>query len=583
MSYNPQIGPDQFYQDGPVLKNQYETDMLLKNYLKMKMPEDILRQIEPDLRNFGNRVVTDIYEMGVDAEEHEPELIQYDPWGTRIDQIKAAKGWTDLHHVAATEGLVGIGNEREFAEFSRIYQFAKLYLYTASSAIQACPLAMSDAAAKLIEVFKPMNLLDTTFQKLISRDENLAWTSGQWMTERIGGSDVGNTETIARKEEDHYRLYGFKWFTSAATSEIAFTLARIEDDKGKTTPRSKGLSLFYLETHNQDGSYNNIQVERLKDKLGTRALPTAELRLNGSKAYLVGEQGKGVKNITHMLNMTRLYNSVSAVSYLRRILALLKDYNTKRYVFGKLLGEQPLHIETVADLETNLYGLFYLTFFTVSLLGKEELNKATEEEIKLLRILTPITKLYTGKIAIQSVSEAVECFGGNGYMEDTGIPKILRDTQVLTIWEGTTNVLSLDMIRALEKDQAFEPLIKYLTQSISKIDSQFESQKRKLHDRLLVLKSFMIEAASKEREYAEASARMISFAIAEVIVGILLLENGVWEKANKNTEKVLQVAFRWIERPFTLLRKTTEKERASAKVIVSDEESEKEVKTIVAD
>ena len=583
MSYNPQIGPDQFYQDGPVLKNQYETDMLLKNYLKMKMPEDILRQIEPDLRNFGNRVVTDIYEMGVDAEEHEPELIQYDPWGTRIDQIKAAKGWTDLHHVAATEGLVGIGYEREFAEFSRIYQFAKLYLYTASSAIQACPLAMSDAAAKLIEVFKPMNLLDTTFQKLISRDENLAWTSGQWMTERIGGSDVGNTETIARKEEDHYRLYGFKWFTSAATSEIAFTLARIEDDKGKTTPRSKGLSLFYLETHNQDGSYNNIQVERLKDKLGTRALPTAELRLNGSKAYLVGEQGKGVKNITHMLNMTRLYNSVSAVSYLRRILALLKDYNTKRYVFGKLLGEQPLHIETVADLETNLYGLFYLTFFTVSLLGKEELNKATEEEIKLLRILTPITKLYTGKIAIQSVSEAVECFGGNGYMEDTGIPKILRDTQVLTIWEGTTNVLSLDMIRALEKDQAFEPLIKYLTQSISKIDSQFESQKRKLHDRLLVLKSFMIEAASKEREYAEASARMISFAIAEVIVGILLLENGVWEKANKNTEKVIQVAFRWIERPFTLLRKTTEKERASAKVIVSDEESEKEVKTIVAD
>ena len=114
MSHNPQIGPDQFYQDGPVLKNQYETDKLLKNYLKMKMPEDILRHIEPDLRNFGKRVVTDIFDMGVDAEEHEPELIQYDPWGTRIDQIKAAKGWTDLHHVAATEGLLGIVYEREF-------------------------------------------------------------------------------------------------------------------------------------------------------------------------------------------------------------------------------------------------------------------------------------------------------------------------------------------------------------------------------------------------------------------------------------------------------------------------------------
>ena len=403
------------------------------------------------------------------------------------------------------------------------------------------------------------------------------------MTERIGGSDVGNTETIARKEEDYYRLYGFKWFTSAATSEIAFTLARIEDENGNTTPRSRGLSLFYLETHDEQGNYNNIQVERLKDKLGTRALPTAELRLDGTKAYLVGEQGRGVKNITHMLNMTRLYNSVSAISYLRRILALLKDYNSKRYVFGKSLGDQPLHIETVADLETNLHGLFHLTFFTVSLLGKEELHKASDEEIKLLRLLTPITKLYTGKIAIQSISEAVECFGGNGYMEDTGIPKILRDAQVLTIWEGTTNVLSLDMLRALEKDQVFEPLMLFISKSIQNIDPQFETQKRKLHDRLLVLKSFMIDLTTKEREYSEASARMLSFSLAEVIISLLLLEHGIWEKNNKNTEKALQIALRWIERPFSQLKKTDEKQRKSAQLIISDEESEKEVKTIVAD
>ena len=574
---------DEFFQDGPILENQYESDRLLKNYLKMALPEETLKQIEPDLINFGSRVIQDIFDMSLDAEAQEPVLIQYDPWGKRIDQIVTSKGWTDLHQVAAMEGLVAIGYEREYAEYSRIYQFAKLYLYTASSAIQACPLAMTDAAAKLIEIFKPKNLLDTTFQRLIERDGSFAWTSGQWMTERIGGSDVGNTETIARKEGDYYRLYGFKWFTSAATSEIAFTLARIEDENGKTIERSRGLSLFYLETHDEQGNLNNIQIERLKDKLGTRALPTAELRLDGTKAYLVGEQGRGVKNITHMLNMTRLYNSVSAISYLRRILALLKDYNNKRYVFGKLLADQVLHIETVADLETNLYGLFHLTFFTVSLLGKEELNKATENEIKLLRVLTPITKLYTGKIAIQSISEAVECFGGNGYMEDTGIPKILRDAQVLTIWEGTTNVLSLDMIRAIEKDKAFEPLIQYMSNSIQNIDAQFEAQKRKLHDRLLVIKSFMIELSAKEREYSEASARMLSFSIAEVIIGLLLLENGVWEKNNLNTEKALQIAIRWIDRPFTQLKKTDEKQRKTAKMIISDEEPEKEVKTIVAD
>lgn len=570
-----------FFQDGPVLNNQYDSDALLKNYLKQTLPSEIMEKIEPDLKNFGSRVIGDIFEMGLDAEAHEPELIQYDPWGRRIDEIKVAQGWTDLHHVSAEEGLVGIGYEREYAEFSRIYQFAKLYLYTASSAIQACPLAMTDAAAKLIEVFKPEGL-NNSFERLISRNPDAAWTSGQWMTERIGGSDVGYTETIAKKEGDHYRLYGFKWFTSAATSEIAFTLARIEDENGKTIERSRGLSLFYLETHDKDGKLNNIEIQRLKDKLGTKALPTAELQLNGARAYLVGEPGRGVKNITHMLNMTRLYNSVSAISYFRRIMALLKDYSSKRSVFGKLLIDQPLHIETLADLETNLYGLFHLTFFTVSLLGLQEAGKSTEESDKLLRVLTPITKLYTGKIAIQSISEAVECFGGAGYIEDTGIPKILRDSQVLTIWEGTTNVLSLDTLRAIEKDQAFEPLIGYISKSIESIDSQFEAQKRKLHDRLVVLKSYMIDAASKEREYSETSARVISFSIAELLIGALLLENGIWDKNNINSEKSLQIALRWIDRPFTHLKKTNEQYRKNTKLIASDEKIE-EIKTIVAD
>lgn len=572
----------EFFQDGPILTNQYESDKLLQDYLKKSLPEDVLEKIEPDLKNFGYRVITDILEMGLDAESHEPELVQYDPWGKRVDTIKVAQGWTDLHHASAEEGLVGIGYERDYAEYSRIYQFAKLYLYTASSAIQACPLAMTDAAAKLLEVFKPEKL-NNSFERLISRNSDAAWTSGQWMTERIGGSDVGNTETIARKDGDFYRLYGFKWFTSAATSEIAFTLARIEDKNGKTVERGRGLSLFYLETHDGQGKLNNIEIERLKDKLGTRALPTAELRLNGTKAYLVGEQGKGVKNITHMLNMTRLYNSVSAISYLRRIIALLKDYNTKRYVFGKLLGDQPLHIETVADLETNLYGLFYLTFFTVSLLGKEELNKATDNEKKLLRVLTPITKLYTGKVAIQSISEAVECFGGAGYMEDTGIPKILRDAQVLTIWEGTTNVLSLDMLRALEKDLAFEPLIQYLTQTLEKIDVRFENQKRKLHDRLLVIKSFIIDMSSKEREYSEASARMLSFSLAEFLISILLLESASVSKEGLNNDKLIQVALRWTDRPFVHLRRTDQTARENAKIIANDSETDKVLTSTISE
>ena len=139
------------------------------------------------------------------------------------------------------------------------------------------------------------------------------------------------------------------------------------------------------------------------------------------------------------------------------------------------------------------------------------------------------------------------------------------------------------MLRSLEKDQVFEPLIKYISNGIQDLDSQFDTQKRKLQDRLLVLKSFKIELSSKERDYSEASARMQSFSIAEVIIGILLIQNGLWEKENKNTEKGIQVALRWLERPFTQMIKTHEQHRKSAKIIASDEEIQKEFKIIEAD
>ena len=266
---------EDFYQDGPVLHNQYTNDPVLKNYLQRVLPNDILQTIEPDLERFGERVITDILQMGDDAEQNEPSLLQYDSWGRRIDQIRVSNGWKSLDHVSAEEGLVALGYERTYEEFSRIYQFAKLYLFTPSSAIYSCPLAMTDGAARVIELLGDNRLKDGPFKHLISRNPREFWTSGQWMTEKTGGSDLSRKSTRAINEKDTYTLHGTKWFTSATTSQMAFTLARVQDQEGNIVPGSKGLSLFYLETHNTDGTYNNILVNRLKDKLGTRALPTA--------------------------------------------------------------------------------------------------------------------------------------------------------------------------------------------------------------------------------------------------------------------------------------------------------------------
>src|SRR3989338_3779648 len=351
-----------FFQTPPQLGNQYEEDKILKSYLKRVLPAEMRVEIEPDLIHLGHRVVTDIGALGEAAEACPPKHVPYESWGRRIDKIKTSEAWKQLDRISAEEKLVAIGYERKYGAYSRIYQFAKIYLFHPSSAIYTCPLAMTDGAARVIELYGDQALKDRAFSRLTSYNPDKFWTSGQWMTERTGGSDVSCTSTVAKPEGSDYRLYGTKWFSSATTAQMAMTLARIE---GSPTG-SKGLSLFYVETHE-----NNIRVNRLKDKLGTCALPTAELTLEGTRAKLVGGVGEGVKKIASLLNITRIYNACCALGYMRRGIALAKDYASKRQAFGRLLSEHPLHQQTLFELEAELEAAFYLVFRTVELLGKE--------------------------------------------------------------------------------------------------------------------------------------------------------------------------------------------------------------------
>src|SRR6185369_8715551 len=232
------------------------------------------------------------------------------------------------------------------------------------------------------------------FKHLTSRDPNEFWTSGQWMTERTGGSDVGSTSTIARCEKgNEYRLHGAKWFTSATTSQMAMTLARIEG----APSGGSGLSVFLITLRDDDGRLRNIRIDRLKDKLGTRALPTAELTLEGTPARLIGGEGEGIRKIATLFNVTRVYNAVAAVAGMRRCVALATDYARRRSAFGKPLLAQPLHVETLAEMELETRAAFLLAFRVVELLGKEECREASEPELQLLRLLIPVAKLYTAK------------------------------------------------------------------------------------------------------------------------------------------------------------------------------------------
>jgi alkylation response protein AidB-like acyl-CoA dehydrogenase len=203
--------------------------------------------------------------------------------------------------------------------------------------------------------------------------------------------------------------------------------------------------------------------------MGTKAVPTAELELCGASGYLIGEPNSGVKVISAILNITRIHNAVNSVACIRRSIAVARDYASRRKVFGALLSETPLHLQTLADLECEYRGALAMTLEVVVLLGKTECGTATETDNVLLRLLTPLLKLYTGKQSVAVASEAIESLGGTGYMEDSDMPRLLRDTQVTSIWEGTTNVLSMDVWRPIQKENALPIFIKVVKSKLATV------------------------------------------------------------------------------------------------------------------
>ncbi len=433
-----------FFQDPPQLGNQYDDDALLREYLERALPHEVSSELSEELRHLG-QIGADMYLESLADRLNEPRLVQWDAWGNRIDRIELTPVWDKAKVITAEHGLIAAAYEKKYGEHARLHQLAANYLVQASLDIYSCPLAMTDGAARTLIDLGNTELVERAVTRLTSRDPSRMWTSGQWMTERTGGSDVGLSETVARREGERWRLYGTKWFTSATTSEMALTLGRPEGNG----PGGRGLALFYVEMRDEGGRANHILINRLKDKLGTRKVPTAELTLDGAYATPVSGTEHGIRNIASMLNVTRLWNSIAAAWGARRCLALARAYAKKRVAFGAPLSEKPLHVDTLAELAAEQEAIFHLAFRTAQLMGRIEAKTASESEERLIRILTPIAKLTTAKQAVAIASETLECFGGAGYVEDTGLPSLLRDAQVLPIWEGTTNVLSLDTIRAL--------------------------------------------------------------------------------------------------------------------------------------
>ncbi len=591
-----------FQQSPPSLGNQYEDDKVLRSYLARVLPEAMLSEIEPSLREMGRMAGGYLYRMQLADRLNEPRLTQWDAWGNRIDHVEVTPLWREAERIAVEYGLVATAYERRHGTLSRVHQCALAYLFTPSTDIYSCPLAMTDGAARTLLSSGNQTLIDRAVPHLISRNPEDFWTSGQWMTELTGGSDVGLSETVAVRtgsgsdrvssdvqsptsnvqspsnpelETQHselstqhslletWLLSGNKWFASAITSQIALTLARPEGNP----PGGPGLALFYLELRDESGRLRNIEINRLKDKLGTRKVPTAELSLVGTPAQLVKGTSDGVRNITPLLNITRLWNGISAVALMRRGVALAADYAHRRIAFGAPLSEKPLHMDTLAGLQAEAEAAFHLAFFVAELTGRAEADginalnatEIDENEILLLRLLTPVMKLTTGKQAVLVLSEVIEAFGGAGYVEDTGLPQLLRDTQVLPIWEGTTNVLSLDTLRALgvispktrvqtpTSNDGVSPAFQALKSAVSHCLD--EARDPRLAEPARITRSALTHAetwlAQTETPALEAAARRFAMTLGRTMELALLIRHAQWSQDNESDGRATAAARRF--------------------------------------
>ncbi|HEX9985505.1 MAG TPA: acyl-CoA dehydrogenase family protein [Thermoanaerobaculia bacterium] len=483
----------------PTTKSYWDASPDFRNLIRRKLPDAAWAWAEPQLRAMGERAARDVSRLACIADREQPRLVTHDAFGNRIDRVDYHPSYHEMESIAYGSGMIAMKyHAHEHSACAPIVGFALGYLFAMAESGLYCPLCMTDGVARVLTHHGTEDQVARVVPHLTATDTNQLWTGAMFLTERVGGSDVGANETIARKGPDGtWRLSGHKWFCSNVDAEAVLVTARPEGAPAGT----QGLRTFLLLARGNPG----VRIERLKEKLGVRSMPTGEVTLDNAPAEEVG----GFEAMTDMLNLSRLYNAVASIGVIGRAVVEARDYTEQRHVFGRPVIEWPLAQETFFDIEAEHIGAMLVTFEAVEALARADAGDA--EGARLLRILTPLAKAMTGKLAVPCVSEAMELIGGNGYIEESPMPRLLRDAQVLPIWEGTTNILVLDALRVAHKDGAHELLLgrirKHFPRETDALAYRFasldEHDTRAWFDRLARLYELSLLIEAGHGEYAD--------------------------------------------------------------------------------
>jgi alkylation response protein AidB-like acyl-CoA dehydrogenase len=384
------------------------------------------------------------------------------------------------------------------------------YLYVQAEFGVCCPLSMTDALTRTIRKFADPALVARYLPGLTSQDMDTLVQGAMFMTEQQAGSDVGGVMTIARPNGDHWLLDGEKWFCSNADAGLALVLARPKDAPAGT----KGLSLFLLPRTLPDGSANRYRILRLKDKLGTRDMPSGEIKLEGALAWLVGDPQQGFKQMADMINMSRLSNGMRAAGMMRRALTESLFVARQRVAFGKPLIQLPLMRRQLLKLMLAAEAARSVLFFTAQELEKADAGDADARQ--RVRLLTPLIKFRACRDARKVTGDAMEVRGGVGYTEEWSDPRLVRDAHLGSIWEGTSNIVALDVLRAIRREHCLEALLPELDKRLAEVPGRLAGRLAASLDKAV---AFAHETAStKDEAHARQAATGLYYACAAVLM-----------------------------------------------------------------
>ena len=402
---------------------------------------------EPGLHEFGVLAGSDeAIACGFDANRFPPELRTHDRFGNRIDEIAFHPAWHWLMEVAVSHGLHG-APWRSPREGAHVARAARFFVWSQVESGHGCPISMTYASIPVIRrrpdlaaLLEPV-LTSTTYEPVLRPlREKRGALCGMAMTEKQGGSDLRTNTTRAEPfDGDTYALTGHKWFCSAPMSDAFLVLAQASD----------GLTCFFLHRMLPDGTRNAIRIQRLKDKLGNRSNASSEIELDNALALRVGDEGRGIATIIEMVNHTRLDCIGGSAALMRAAFAQAAHHARYRRAFGARLAEQPLMRNVLADLALESEAA---TALLMRLAGAIDRAALDPHEAALARVGIALGKYWVCKRAIAHIAEAMECLGGNGYVEESILPRLYREAPVNAIWEGSGNVNALDLLRALTKN-----------------------------------------------------------------------------------------------------------------------------------